>query len=64
MWQDTVHLAKTLALIRPQNRCIGWDIAATPDGWVMIEANIHGQFIGQQMVDRRGKCRELLERSE
>lgn len=64
MWQDAIFLASALASVRPQNRCIGWDIAATPDGWVMIEANIHGQFIGQQMVDRRGKRRELMERSE
>ena len=63
MWQDAVHLAETLSLIRPQNRCIGWDLAVTPDGWVMIEANIRGQFIGQQMVDRIGKRRELLDSS-
>lgn len=60
MWDDAVRLTRTLAEIRPQNRCIGWDIAATPDGWVMIEANIRGQFIGQQMVDRIGKRHELL----
>ena len=61
MWQDAVHLAEKLALIRPQNHCIGWDLAVTPDGWIMIEANIRGQFIGQQMVDCIGKRRELLE---
>ncbi len=61
MWQDAVQLAETLARIRPQNRCVGWDIAVTPDGWIMIEANLRGQFIGQQMVDRIGKRRELIE---
>ncbi len=61
MWQDAVHLAETLALVRPQNRCVGWDLAATPDGWVMIEANIRGQFIGQQIVDCVGKRKELLD---
>jgi len=61
MWQDAVHLAEILALIRPQNRCIGWDLAVTSNGWIMIEANIRGQFIGQQMVDGIGKRRELLD---
>lgn len=60
MWSDAVRLVRTLANVRPQNRCIGWDIAAAPDGWVMIEANIRGQFIGQQMVDRVGKKSEIL----
>ncbi len=60
MWDDAVRLAETLAKVRPQNRCIGFDIAATPNGWVMIEANIRGQFIGQQMVDRIGRKSELL----
>ncbi len=58
-WQTAVDLAKTLARVRPQNRLIGWDIAATPDGWVMVEANIRGQFVGQQMCDRVGKRHEL-----
>ena len=62
MWQEAIHLAESLALVRPQNRCIGWDLAAAPDGWVMIEANIRGQVIGQQMVDRIGKRRELLDK--
>ncbi len=58
-WDKAVNLAKTLAHVRPQNRLIGWDIAATPDGWVMVEANIRGQFLGQQMCDRIGKLHEL-----
>jgi len=60
MWDEAVRLAETLAKIRPTSRCIGWDLAATPTGWVMIEANIRGQFIGQQMVDQIGKREEIL----
>lgn len=60
MWSDAVTLAKKLANIHPRSRCIGWDIAATPSGWVMIEANICGQFIGQQMTDRTGRKKELI----
>lgn len=60
MWDDAVRLAETLAGVHQSSRCIGFDIAVTPTGWVMIEANIRGQFIGQQMVDRIGKKAELL----
>ncbi len=58
-WDEAVRLAEALARVRPRNRLIGWDIAATPDGWVMVEANLRGQFLGQQMCDRVGKRREL-----
>ncbi len=59
MWDEAVRLAGTLAKVHPTSRCIGFDLAATPGGWVMIEANIRGQFIGQQMVDQIGKREEL-----
>lgn len=60
MWDEAVRLAETLAKIHPTSRCIGFDLAVTPDGWLMIEANIRGQFIGQQMVDRVGRRWELI----
>ena len=59
-WDEAVHLAEKLAAVRPNNRCIGFDLAVTESGWVMIEANIRGQFIGQQMVDRVGRRWELI----
>ena len=60
MWDEAVRLAETLAKIHPTSRCIGFDLAAAETGWLMIEANIHGQFIGQQMVDRVGRRWELI----
>ena len=39
MWQDIVKLGKTAALALLPSKCLGWDIAMTSDGPVLIEAN-------------------------
>lgn len=59
-WDKAMALLHRLALRFPDCRCIGWDLAYTADrGWVMIEANIRGQMIGQQMVSLHGVASEL-----
>jgi hypothetical protein len=57
-WEGALELTGTLAAVMPEYRCIGWDMASSEKGWVMVEANIHGQFVGQQM-DCVGKKHEL-----
>ncbi len=39
MWQDIVELGKTAALAFLPSKCLGWDIAITSSGPVLIEAN-------------------------
>ena len=39
MWDDVVKLGKTAALAFLPSRCLGWDIAMTSAGPVLIEAN-------------------------
>ena len=58
-WEEAVALAKELAHVRPQNRYVGWDVALTDNGWVLVEGNFRGQFIGWQLVDRKGFKKEL-----
>ncbi len=58
-WEQAVQLVKELALVLPSNRYIGWDLAHTETGWVVIEGNARGQFIGQQMADVVGRKAEL-----
>lgn len=60
-WEQAIQLVKELALILPSNRYIGWDLAHTANGWVVIEGNARGQFIGQQMTDVVGRKAELDE---
>ncbi|GAB1448426.1 hypothetical protein MASR2M44_14350 [Bacteroidota bacterium] len=38
-WQETLNLVKQAALLHPQNRSIGWDIAISAEGPVLIEGN-------------------------
>ena len=46
-WKAAVELVKKLALIVPDNRYCGWDLALTEKGWDLVEANAKGQFIWQ-----------------
>lgn len=59
-WEECLRLGERLARRIPTTRSVGWDLALSEEGWVMVEANARGQFIGQQLCDRRGKRRELL----
>jgi len=58
-WDQAIALVKQLALVLPSNRYTGWDIAHTENGWVIIEGNARGQFIGQQMADVVGRKAEI-----
>ena len=46
-------LVKQMAQVIPSVRYVGWDVALTPNGWVMIEGNDKGQFVWQ-VADRKG----------
>jgi hypothetical protein len=39
MWQDILETTKKIALHRPENRGVGWDVAVTIDGVDFIEGN-------------------------
>ena len=58
-WEEACHLAALLATIVPEQPYVGWDLALTDDGWVMVEGNHAGQFILPQLTTRRG-IRPLL----
>ncbi len=53
-WEAMLELAKELAEKMPTVRYIGWDLAHTNQGWVVIEGNCSGQMIGPQIVYQRG----------
>ena len=52
-WQEALMLVKQMAQVIPSVRYVGWDVALTPNGWVMIEGNDKGQFVWQ-VADRKG----------
>lgn len=52
-WKEAVEQVKEMAMVLPSVRYVGWDMALTKSGWVMIEGNDKGQFIFQ-VADRKG----------
>lgn len=60
-WDKVVALSKELSMVVPGNRYTGWDFALTNQGWVMVEGNMDGQFIGWQMLYQKGFRPELDE---
>lgn len=61
-WQDLLSTVGKLAAVIPEQRYVGWDLALTDDGWVLVEANAGGQWEICQMSDRRG-LREVIEKT-
>ena len=54
-WEEACNLAKKAQKLMKDARLVGWDLAYTSKGWVIIEGNGHTQFIGQQISDQIGK---------
>ena len=53
-WEEAVELASKLALVIPKVRYVGWDLALTDEGWIMIEGNDKGMFVGIQKPTQKG----------
>ena len=60
-WKTMIGLCKELSAKTPTVRYIGWDMAHTKDGWVVVEGNGSGQLIGPQIVWERGVKAEVEE---
>lgn len=46
-WEEAKSFVRSLAEVLPDVRYVGWDIALTDNGWVLIEGNEKGQFVWQ-----------------
>lgn len=57
-WDALLHLTESMALRLPDMTYIGWDMALTPQGWALVEAN-RGEFVAQQTTQDRGLRREF-----
>lgn len=53
-WNDLKNKVKILAKEVPTLRLIGWDLALTNNGWIVIEGNCDPHYIGVQMWEKRG----------
>ena len=57
-WNELLALARELATVVPEQPFVGWDLALTDEGWVVIEGNWMSQFL-RQYVDLIG-CGETV----
>lgn len=58
-WVETIEMVKQAALLYPQNRSIGWDIAITNDGPELIEGNHDWCKLVYQLPIHKGLKPEL-----
>lgn len=58
-WEEALALVRELTAVVPEQRYVGWDLALTDSGWVMVEGNNTSQMSCPQFTTRRG-IRPLL----
>lgn len=58
-WDSMIALCKEMAAMEPKVPWIGWDMAHTKDGWVVIEGNPLSEAIGPQSTMQKGIKDEL-----
>lgn len=57
-WEQALRFVTELAGVVDGIGHVGWDCALTENGWVMVEGNLHGQFV-EQYVTKIGVKAEL-----
>lgn len=58
-WEKALQIVKEAMDVIPDIRFVGWDLAYTADGWIMIEANDNAQFYGAQIPYHKGLRHEV-----
>lgn len=53
-WDELVELVKDLVNVVPQQKYIGWDLALSKDGWIMVEGNISPLISTIQILEEKG----------
>lgn len=53
-WEQAVELVKSVACEIEDCRYVGWDLAHTKNGWVVVEGNPRGQLIMMQLFFKNG----------
>lgn len=51
-WDELISLCQELARKIPTVRLVGWDLALTENGWVIVEGNENTEFLGQMMYEK------------
>ncbi len=59
-WDEAVALVKELAQVVPEMRYVGWDLALSDKGWVLVEGNAAAQMSTQQTLSGHGYRSEFM----
>lgn len=54
-WDKAVTMARDMARLIPEMKVIGWDLAYSDRGWVIVEGNSHPQCMAPQVTELPGK---------
>ena len=60
-WQKMLDMCTEMAETLPDVRMIGWDLAYTEKGWIVIEGNAMSEVIGPQATMQKGIRTEIGE---
>lgn len=58
-WDQARKLVEEAMQVHPDIRFVGWDLAHTEKGWIIIEANDNGQFHGYQIPYHKGIMQQM-----
>lgn len=54
-WSELLSLVDQLVQVLPEQKYVGWDLAhSATKGWLLVEGNSGGQFVGPQISMRKG----------
>ena len=54
-WEELLELIKELPTVLPEQKYVGWDLALSETrGWMLVEGNSGGQFVGPQITKGQG----------
>lgn len=53
-WKELLETVRSLAEEISEMHCIGWDLALTKDGWVLVEGNARPQCVTIQTFTKKG----------
>lgn len=59
-WNECLQLVTQAALRIPENRSVGWDVAITNKGPLLIEGNHNWHYLSLQMPDKKGYKKVML----
>lgn len=59
-WDEAVAMVKELARVVPEMRYVGWDLALSDKGWVLVEGNAAAQMSTQQCLSGHGYRSEFM----